>query len=156
MAIANASENDQYPHILPSLLSLLQRGGLKPLHIGEKKLLPIVQGGMGVGVSAHSLAGTVAACGGIGTIASVDLRHLHPDLAEQTRRARGETGKAQIEAANQEALRREIRVAKALSQGQPIRITSPLPSRRVLKHWSSARVCRWISPTWQPITRMSH
>lgn len=120
MAIANASENDHYPHILPSLLPLLQRGGLKPLHIGQKKLLPIVQGGMGVGVSAHSLAGTVAACGGIGTIASVDLRHLHPDLAAQTRRARGETGKAQIEAANQEALRREIRVARTLSQGRGI------------------------------------
>ena len=118
MAIANASENELYPHILPSLLPLLQHGGLKPLQIGQKQLLPIVQGGMGVGVSAHSLAGTVAACGGIGTIASVDLRHLHPDLAAQTRRARGETGKAQIEAANQEALRREIRVARILSQGR--------------------------------------
>ena len=35
---------------------------------------PIVQGGMGVGVSAHRLAGTVAALGGVGTISSVDLR----------------------------------------------------------------------------------
>ncbi|KXW56435.1 nitronate monooxygenase family protein [Ferrovum sp. PN-J185] len=46
----------------------------------DKKLLPIVQGGMGIGISAHRLAGTVAKYGAIGTIASIDLRHHHPDL----------------------------------------------------------------------------
>ena len=118
MVNAQAALQDQYPHILPSLLPLLQQGGLTPLRMSQRQLLPIVQGGMGVGVSAHSLAGTVAACGGMGTIASVDLRHLHPDLAEQTRKARGEAGKALIEAANQEALKREIRIAKELAQGR--------------------------------------
>ena len=118
MVNAQAVLPDQLPHILPSLVPLLQQGGLTPLKISGKTLLPIVQGGMGVGVSAHSLAGTVAACGGIGTIASVDLRHLHNDLAEQTRRARGDEGKALIVAANQEALKREIRVAKELAQGR--------------------------------------
>ena len=53
-----------------------------------KRLLPIVQGGMGVGVSAHRLAGTVARCGAVGTIASIDLRHHHPDLVEQSRHCR--------------------------------------------------------------------
>ena len=118
MLAAQTALPDQFPHILPTLLPRLEQGGLTPLKMGSKTLLPIVQGGMGVGVSAHSLAGTVAACGGMGTIASVDLRHLHPDLAEQTRRARGDEGKALIEAANQEALRREIRVARELSQGR--------------------------------------
>lgn len=118
MVDAKATLHDQHTYILPSLQPLLEEGGLNPLKIGGRTLLPIVQGGMGVGVSAHSLAGTVASCGGIGTIASVDLRHLHPDLAEQTRRARGEEGKVLIEAANQEALRREIRVAKELAQGR--------------------------------------
>lgn len=118
MVDAKATLHDQHSHILPSLQPLLEQGALTPLKIGGRTLLPIVQGGMGVGVSAHSLAGTVASCGGIGTIASVDLRHLHTDLAEQTRRVRGEEGKALIEAANQEALRREIRVAKELAQGR--------------------------------------
>jgi len=36
--------------------------------LGTRSLLPIVQGGMGVGVSAHRLAGTVAGLGGVGTI----------------------------------------------------------------------------------------
>ena len=44
------------------------------LKLKNKLLLPIVQGGMGVGVSAHSLAGNVAKLGAIGTISSVDLR----------------------------------------------------------------------------------
>ena len=47
-------------------------------------LLPVVQGGMGIGISAHRLAGSVAALGALGTISSVDLRHHHPDLLERT------------------------------------------------------------------------
>lgn len=45
--------------------------------IRGRPLLPIVQGGMGVGVSAHRLAGAVARAGAVGTIASIDLRHHH-------------------------------------------------------------------------------
>ena len=58
--------------------------GLKLWSLAGKSLLPVVQGGMGVGVSAGGLAGTVARHGAIGTISSVDLRRLHPDLMEQT------------------------------------------------------------------------
>lgn len=111
-------EQTTYPHIDPELVQFLRQSGFQPLKIGNKTLLPIVQGGMGVGVSAHSLAGTVAACGGIGTIASVDLRHLHPDLIEKTHKARGDDAKALIDSANLEALRREIESAKALSHGR--------------------------------------
>lgn len=96
---------------------LLGASTLKPLTLQGKTLLPIVQGGMGMGVSAHSLAGSVAACGGVGTIASVDLRHLHPDLQEKTHRLKGPAAKAVIDAANIEALRREIVAAKLKSQG---------------------------------------
>ncbi len=53
-----------------------------PLTIRGRALLPIVQGGMGVGISAHRLAGSVAREGAVGTIASIDLRHHHPDLLE--------------------------------------------------------------------------
>jgi nitronate monooxygenase len=93
------------------------RSGLKLLHLAGRRLLPIVQGGMGVGVSAHRLAGTVAQQGGVGTISSVDLRRHHPDLMDATRGLHGEAAKARIDAANVEALGREIRAARALSGG---------------------------------------
>ena len=63
---------------------MLEASGLRPLEIKGKRILPIVQGGMGVGVSAHNLAGTVAKMGGMGTISSIDLRRLHPDLMKKT------------------------------------------------------------------------
>ncbi|MGZ3253134.1 MAG: NAD(P)H-dependent flavin oxidoreductase [Burkholderiaceae bacterium] len=79
-----------------------------------KSLLPIVQGGMGVGISAHRLAGTVARLGGIGTISSVDLRRHHKDLMEKTGRSRD---KELINAVNLIALDREIAAAKAIAAG---------------------------------------
>src|SRR5512132_4729563 len=57
---------------------------LAPLIIRGRKLLPIVQGGMGVGVSAHRLAGSVARHGAVGTLSSVDLRRHHEDLMATT------------------------------------------------------------------------
>lgn len=63
---------------------LLLKSAVSPLVLRGKTVLPIVQGGMGVGVSAHRLAGAVAKTGGVGTISSIDLRRLHPDLMEQT------------------------------------------------------------------------
>lgn len=47
---------------------------MKPLCIGEKiAKLPIIQGGMGVGVSRSSLAGAVAAEGGVGVISTAQI-----------------------------------------------------------------------------------
>lgn len=109
------------PTIAQTLKVRAQAAGLRPLALGGRQLLPIVQGGMGVGVSAHRLAGTVAACGGVGTISSVDLRRLHPDLmarcAEEGQGSDMARQKAIIEAANQEALQREIKAAQRLSGG---------------------------------------
>lgn len=56
------------------------------INIKGYELLPIFQGGMGVGISAHRLAGTVAKEGAIGTIASVELRRLHHDIMHETHR----------------------------------------------------------------------
>ncbi len=101
------------------LRQAFERSGLAALHLTGRTLLPIVQGGMGVGVSAHRLAGSVAALGAVGTISSVDLRRHHPDLMEATRAQRvGEAAKQAINAANLEALRREINAAQALAQGR--------------------------------------
>jgi len=110
-------------HVPPELSDLLARSGLRPLSLGGRSLLPIVQGGMGVGVSAHRLAGSVAAAGGVGTLSSVDLRRHHPDLMARTqglasRIGQDEDTKARIDEANLEALEREITAARALSQGR--------------------------------------
>jgi nitronate monooxygenase len=84
------------------------------LRLGGKEALALVQGGMGVGISAHRLAGSVARADCVGTISSVDLRRLHPDLARATGRSRD---KAAIERANLEALEREIGAAREVSGG---------------------------------------
>jgi nitronate monooxygenase len=84
------------------------------LKIRQKSLLPIVQGGMGVGVSAHRLAGAVARLGAVGTVSSIDLRRLHPDLMARTGNSRD---RALIDAANLQALEREVRAAKQGADG---------------------------------------
>lgn len=88
---------------------------LPSVSIRGRKLLPVVQGGMGVGISAHRLAGTVAAHGAMGTIASVELRRLHPDLLQRTRRCRE---RGQFDDTNLEALDREVRSARELAGPQ--------------------------------------
>lgn len=85
-----------------------------PLIIRGRSLLPIVQGGMGVGVSAKQLAGAVAHAGGVGTVASVDLRHLHPDLLADAANLQGQDG---INRLNRIALDREVKGALARAQG---------------------------------------
>ncbi|MEQ6289549.1 NAD(P)H-dependent flavin oxidoreductase [Vogesella sp. GCM10023246] len=85
-----------------------------PLVIRGRQLLPIVQGGMGVGISAKRLAGAVAQQGGVGTIASVDLRHLHADLLADAANLQGQDG---INRLNRIALDREVRAALATADG---------------------------------------
>ncbi len=66
---------------------------------------PIVQGGMGVGISLSSLASAVANAGGIGVIAANGIGLLEPDYYEDG------------QAANLRAFRREIRTARAKTKG---------------------------------------
>ena len=68
-----------------------------------------------MGVSAHRLAGSVAALGAVGTISSVDLRQHHPDLLEE---GRGVRDRIVLERHNRIALDREIRAALALAGGR--------------------------------------
>lgn len=77
---------------------------LPPLKIGELTArVPIIQGGMGVGVSRSGLAAAVANEGGIGVISGVQIGFLEPDFEIDTK------------AANLRALRSEIRKAKEKS-----------------------------------------
>lgn len=89
--------------------------GIQRFLMKDISLLPVVQGGMGVGVSAHKLAGTVASLGGMGTISSVDLRRHHPDLMQSCEQ---NNTKDHINKCNLIALDREIQSAKALAGGQ--------------------------------------
>lgn len=89
--------------------------GVKRFFMKGKALLPVVQGGMGVGVSAHSLAGAVAKLGAMGTISSVDLRRHHADLMESSIL---NNSKDHINACNLEALDREIKAAKLKGEGR--------------------------------------
>lgn len=82
------------------------------LRIRGHDLLPVIQGGMGVGISGHRLAGTVAKHGAVGTVASVDLRRLHPDIMNRLRKCKDT---ASHSAANVEALDRELRAARELA-----------------------------------------
>ncbi len=84
------------------------------LRIKGKSLLPIVQGGMGIGISAHRLAGHVARAGAVGTLSSVDLRRHHPDLMAQTAKSRD---KELINRVNLLALDRELRAAREIADG---------------------------------------
>ncbi|HTP94639.1 MAG TPA: nitronate monooxygenase family protein [Burkholderiales bacterium] len=79
-----------------------------------RALLPVVQGGMGIGVSAHRLAGSVARLGAMGTLSSVELRQHHPDLLA---RCEGRADKAEIDRLNLIALDREIRMALDIAAG---------------------------------------
>ena len=79
---------------------------LRPLAIGNKVApLPIVQGGMGVGISLAGLASAVANVGGIGVIASAGIGMYERDFYSNYLQA------------NTRALRQEIRKAKLLTGG---------------------------------------
>lgn len=55
--------------------------GIKALKIGDLVLQrPVIQGGMGVGISLHKLAGAVAASGGMGLISTAQIGFREPDF----------------------------------------------------------------------------
>ena len=72
---------------------------------GHELTVPILQGGMGVGVSMGGLAGAVAACGGMGTISTADVGFQEPDFDRDPLTA------------NLRALKAEIQKARELAHG---------------------------------------
>ena len=113
------SQNTHAESIADQLISLAQGQGIRPWMLNGKTLVPVVQGGMGVGVSASGLAGSVARLGAMGTLSSVDLRRRHPDLMAITEDAHLKpNGRELMDAANREALTREIHLARDLAEGR--------------------------------------
>jgi nitronate monooxygenase len=79
---------------------------LKGLTVGNLTAkLPIIQGGMGVGISLSGLASAVANEGGIGVIATAAIGMLEPDFTSDFLQA------------NIRALQKEIRKARQLTKG---------------------------------------
>lgn len=79
---------------------------LKPLKIKDITVkLPIIQGGMGIGVSGWSLASAVANAGGIGVISGAQSGYKHKDFGKKTLEA------------NMKSFRDEIRKAKENTKG---------------------------------------
>ena len=72
---------------------------------GKRLPVPILQGGMGVGISLDGLAGAVAACGGMGAISTALCGFMEPDFEQHPREA------------NLRALERQVRRAKELAKG---------------------------------------
>ena len=58
-----------------------KQAGLRPLVIGKLKAVrPVIQGGMGVGISLSSLAGAATKAGGIGIISTAQIGFSRPDF----------------------------------------------------------------------------
>jgi nitronate monooxygenase len=90
--------------------------GLKPLKIRNKVLeVPIIQGGMGVGLSWEKLAGAVAREGAMGVISAVGTGYRFPELVKRDKFGRP-IGSIYIH--SKEALTLMIQKAKEISQGR--------------------------------------
>ena len=78
--------------------------GIKALKIGDLVLQrPVIQGGMGVGISLHKLAGAVAASGGMGLISTAQIGFREPDF------------KTNCVEANLRAISREMQKAREIA-----------------------------------------
>lgn len=79
---------------------------IKPLNIGGLTArLPVIQGGMGVGVSLASLAGAVAAEGGVGIISTAQIGFYREDYLKNPLEA------------NLKAIKEQVERARSLSRG---------------------------------------
>ena len=78
----------------------------KPLKIGDLTArIPVIQGGMGVGISLSHLAGSVAANGGVGILSAAQIGFREPDFEEHPKEA------------NLRAIQSQLAKARALAGG---------------------------------------
>ncbi len=158
-------------------------GNIQALKIGDLEINPpIIQGGMGVGISLSGLASAVANAGGVGVIATAGIGQFEPDWDTNSKEA------------DKRALQKEIRKARAktdniigvnvmvalsdfddlvqcavdeganmlfLGAGLPIRLPNTLPLGRLgalatkfVPIVSSARAAKIILKSWEK--RYSH
>lgn len=88
--------------------------------------MPLIQGGMGVGISLSSLAGAVAREGGIGIISTAQIGYREPDYEEDT------------VTANLRAVGTEIKKAKELAEGGIVGVNIMVATRYYEKYVEAA------------------
>lgn len=99
----------------------------KPLKIGDLELkVPVVQGGMGVGISLSRLAGSVSACGGLGVISTAQIGWREPDFYENPFEA------------NFRAIEKEIKKARKLAKGGVLGVNIMVATQRYEEYVKSA------------------
>ena len=100
---------------------------IKPLKIGDLVArVPVIQGGMGVGVSLSSLAGAVAKEGGIGVISTAQIGYREPDFDTDPI------------GANLRAIQSEICKAREIAQGGVLGVNIMVATRKYEEYVKAA------------------
>lgn len=100
---------------------------LESLKIGELTAkIPVIQGGMGVGVSLSQLAGTVAACGGVGIISTAQIGYRDPEFDQKP-----------IET-NLRVIKEEVTKARQIAQGGIIGVNIMVATKKYEEYVKAA------------------
>ncbi len=100
---------------------------LKELNIGNIVIkYPIIQGGMGVGISRGKLAGAVSANGGLGVISTAQIGYDEPGFEKDQNKA------------NLSAIRKHILMAKEISGGKPVGVNIMVALKNYKAHVKAA------------------
>ena len=99
----------------------------KPLIIGDLiARVPVIQGGMGVGVSLSSLAGAVAAEGGLGVLSTAQIGYREPDFDKDPI------------GANLRAIGTEIKKARQIAKGGILGVNIMVATRKYEEYVKAA------------------
>lgn len=100
---------------------------IKPLKIGELTApFPVIQGGMGVGISLSHLAGTVAACGGVGILSAAQIGFREEEFEKDPI------------GTNLKAIKKEICKARKIANGGIIGINIMVATQRYEEYVKAA------------------
>ena len=88
--------------------------------------IPVIQGGMGVGISLSRLAGSVAACGGVGVISTAQIGWREPDFREHPFEA------------NYRAIGKELQKAREIAEGGIIGVNIMVATQRYEEYVKTA------------------
>ena len=102
----------------------MRRGALR---IGDLTArIPVIQGGMGVGISLSRLAGNVAACGGVGVISTAQIGFRDPEFEKNPI------------AANLRVIGEEIKKARQIARGGVIGVNIMVATRQYAEYVKAA------------------
>ena len=100
---------------------------MKALKIGELTArIPVIQGGMGVGISLSELAGSVAACGGVGVISTAQIGYRDPEFEKDPI------------GTNLRVIGEEIRKARAIAKGGILGVNIMVATRQYAEYVKAA------------------